>query len=174
MTTTDNLKQQWRNKLRKLTSKSLSDKDNEQLLALPEITHAKHIGCYIAIQPEIDLTPFYHALIALGKKLYIPTLDKSKKMCFIEYDPFQSITMSQGFQTEHHTPLFEADKLDCIIVPCLGIDQDNKRLGRGQGYYDRILNDASITISIIMKQQRIQESIGKSHDVTIKRIVEIN
>ena len=174
MTTTDNLKQQWRINLKKLIPKPLSDENIEQLLALPEVIKAKHIGCYIAIQPEIDLTPFYHALVGLGKKLYIPTLDKSKKMCFIEYDPFQSITMSQGFQTEHHTPLFEANKLDCIIVPCLGNDQDNKRLGRGQGYYDRILNDASTTISIIMKQQRIQEKIGEQHDAIIKHIIEIN
>ena len=174
MTATDNLKQQWRNKLKKLISKPLSDKDIEKLLTLPEISQAKHIGCYIAIQPEIDLTLFYNALIALGKKLYIPTLDKSKKMCFIEYDPSQPVNISQGFQTEHHTTLFEADKLDCIIVPCLGIDQDNKRLGRGGGYYDRLLDEASTTISIIMQKQRIQESIGESHDVTIKSIVEIN
>ena len=174
MTATDNLKQQWRTKLKKLTPKPLSDKEIKQLLSLPEIISAKHIGGYIAIQPEIDLTLFYQALIALGKKLYIPTLDNSKKMCFIEYDLSQPATMSQGFQTEHHTSLFEADKLDCIIVPCLGIDQDNKRLGRGRGYYDRILNEASTTISIIMQQQRIQESIGESHDAIIKHIVEIN
>ena len=174
MTATDNLKQQWRTKLKKLTPKPLSDKDIKQLLALPEIIPAKHIGRYIAIQPEIDLNLFYQALIALGKKLYIPTLDSSKKMCFIEYDPFQTANMSQGFQTEHHAPLVETQKLDCIIVPCLGIDQDNKRLGRGGGYYDRVLDEASMTISIIMQQQRIQESIGESHDVTIKCIVEIN
>lgn len=170
MTTTDNLKQQWRNKLKKLTPKPLSDKDIEQLLTLPEIISAKYIGCYIAIQPEIDLTRFYHALVGLGKKLYIPTLDKHKKMCFIEYDPSQPVNMSQGFQTDGHTPLFETNKLDCIIVPCLGIDQDNKRLGRGRGYYDRILNESSITISIIMPQQRIQESISEPHDAIIKKI----
>jgi len=174
VTATDNLKQQWRTKLKKLTPKPLSDKDIKQLLALPEIISAKHIGCYIAIQPEIDLTLFYHALIGLGKKLYIPTLDSSKKMCFIEYDPSQPANISQGFQTEHYTSLFEADKLDCIIVPCLGIDQDNKRLGRGRGYYDRILNESSISISIITQQQRIKESIGESHDAIIKHIVEIN
>ena len=174
MTTTDNLKQQWRNKLKKLTPATLTNEHIQKLSALPEISQAKHIGCYIAIQPEIDLTLFYNALIALGKKLYIPTLDNSKKMCFIEYDPSQPVNISQGFQTEHHTTLFEADKLDCIIVPCLGIDQDNKRLGRGGGYYDRVLDEASMTISIIMQQQRIQESIGESHDAIIKNIVEIN
>ena len=61
MTTTDNLKQQWRINL-KLIPKPLSNENIEQL-SLPEVIKAKHIGCYIAIQPEIDLTPFYHACI---------------------------------------------------------------------------------------------------------------
>ena len=173
MTTTDNLKQQWRNKLKKLIPRPLSEKNILQLPELPEIASAKHIGCYIAIQPEIDLTLFYQTLHNLGKKLYIPTLDKHKKMCFTKYDPSQPVTMSQGFQTDGHTPLFETNKLDCIIVPCLGIDQDNKRLGRGRGYYDRILDKASITISIIMQSQMIPESIGESHDAMIKRIIAI-
>lgn len=173
MTTTDNLKQQWRNKLKKLTPRPLSEKNILQLLELPEIVSAEHIGCYIAIQPEIDLTAFYQALHDLGKKLYIPTLDKHKKMCFIEHNPFQPVTMSQGFQTDHQIPLFETSKLDCIIVPCLGIDQDNKRLGRGLGYYDRILDKTSVTISIILESQMIPESIGEQHDAMIKRIIAI-
>ena len=173
MTTTDNLKQQWRYKLKKLTPATLTNEHIQKLLALPEIIQAKHIGCYIAIQPEIDLTPFYQKLSNLGKNLYIPTLNDQKEMCFIKYDPFQTANMSQGFQTEHHAPLFETQKLDCIIVPCLGIDQDNKRLGRGGGYYDRVLDEASMTISIIMQQQRIQEQICKQHDAIIKRVITI-
>ena len=83
MTTTDNLKQQWRNKLKKLTPATLTNEHIQKLLALPEIIQAKHIGCYIAIQPEIDLTPFYQKLSNLDKNLYIPTLNNQKEMCFL-------------------------------------------------------------------------------------------
>ena len=31
------------------------------------------------------------------------------------------------------------DKIDCLVIPCVAISKDNRRVGYGKGYYDRYL-----------------------------------
>lgn len=47
------------------------------------------------------------------------------------------------------------EKIDCILVPGLGFDQKNFRLGYGKGYYDRFLSQTGQirTIGVGFKEQ---------------------
>ena len=72
------------------------------------------------------------------------------------------------------TKTINMKSLDCIIVPCLGVDIKHQRLGRGSGYYDRTISGSCNTVGIISPFQQINESIGYSHDITLKEIIVID
>ncbi len=62
---------------------------------------------------------------------------------------------------------------DCILVPGLAFDRQGVRLGRGQGYYDKLLakykNAHTIGICFI-EQISSKELPQESHDIPVKKL----
>lgn len=64
------------------------------------------------------------------------------------------------------------NQLDVTLVPGLGFDRVGRRLGRGKGFYDRLLNGASGEFwGIGHDCQLVAELPGESHDVVLNCIV---
>ncbi len=98
---------------------------------------------FIPIQGE-EL-PFLPILKDLNLKFYAPRLLAKHQMEFRHYemskDPYASLEKGPyGLDTpSQHSPLLELplDTEDTVLVPCLGLNSEGIRLGRGGGYYDR-------------------------------------
>jgi 5-formyltetrahydrofolate cyclo-ligase len=66
------------------------------------------------------------------------------------------------------------DKIDCILVPALGFDQENYRIGYGQGYYDRFLASVGSihTIGVGFQEQLCEELLPRDPwDVPVKELI---
>ena len=97
---------------------------------------AKAIGAYMPLPDEVDVRPLFQTP---NKIFYIPTFDEASG----NYRMAQLTTeMKKGRFgiPEPAVPVFAAeDELDLIIVPGVAFDRAGHRIGRGGGFYDRLL-----------------------------------
>ena len=72
------------------------------------------------------------------------------------------------------------DRIDIAIVPAVALDEKGGRIGSGQGYYDRLIPELSITtrkVALAFEEQIIPQVPLESHDkhidiiITDKRII---
>lgn len=78
-------------------------------------------------------------------------------------------------------PLVEPQNIDLILVPGLGFDRDLNRLGRGAGFYDRMieslietLGTAStrpVLVGVCFNCQIVERVPTQAHDFPMDRII---
>jgi len=116
-----------------------------KLLNQEEFIKAKRIMFYLAFEGEVKTENMINKAKELGKEIYVPLCDTKQKAlrpCLLRKDsrlikgPYQTLQP----QTKTGLPL---DELDMVIVPALAFDKNGNRLGRGKGYYDRLLKKIS-------------------------------
>ena len=69
------------------------------------------------------------------------------------------------------TPI-PASEIDLIIVPGVAFDKSGNRLGRGKGFYDRLLHNLSaIKIGVGYDFQLIEKINTEPHDIAMDAII---
>lgn len=65
------------------------------------------------------------------------------------------------------------EQFDLIIVPVLGFDKNNDRLGMGGGWYDRFLSKQkkAITIGLAYNEALIDQFPREDHDIQLDSII---
>ena len=72
------------------------------------------------------------------------------------------------------------ERIDIAIIPAVALDEKGGRIGSGQGYYDRLIPELSITtrkVALAFEEQIIPQVPIESHDkhidiiITEKRII---
>ena len=64
--------------------------------------------------------------------------------------------------------------LDLVMVPGVGFDRNGGRMGNGQGYYDRLLENARPDcplIAICYESQLFDEILVGPHDVFMDKVI---
>lgn len=82
---------------------------------------------------------------------------------------------------EYNTSNFYSDfgKIDCVIAPGLAFDKRGYRLGRGGGWYDKLLENfkLELTIGVCFDEQLLEEipvdSYDKKFDIVISDVRKI-
>lgn len=69
--------------------------------------------------------------------------------------------------------LFEdLNRIDLILVPGVAFDRNRNRLGRGKGYYDKILKQTSAyKLGVCFDFQLLDEVPTEEHDVKMDRVI---
>ncbi|MBL7016925.1 MAG: 5-formyltetrahydrofolate cyclo-ligase [Kiritimatiellales bacterium] len=114
----------------------LSEQVVEKLQTLELFQQAKAVGAYMPLPDEVDIRPFFQTL---EKQMYIPAYDeKSGGYRMAKYTP--ELKKGKFGIPEPLNPVWaEADELDLILVPGVAFDRAGGRIGRGGGFYDRLL-----------------------------------
>lgn len=137
-----------------------ADRICESLKSWIDQNAIQHIGIYIAQPDEIDLSALIHCCLSQKKSLYAPCYQHEQSA--YQFVPFESLNnFSSGkfrIPEPNGRPVSLAE-IQVILVPGLAFDLSGNRLGRGGGYYDRILKEFSgISIGIaapLQLQRRI-------------------
>jgi len=151
-------KKQLRKEMKQLIASQSSDakRDTSERIGMIlkkwiEKNAIQHIGVYIAQPDEIDLSAFIQFCLSENKSLYAPIYQHEQSA--YQFAPFDNLNhLSRGkFSIPEPTknPI-SLEEIQLILVPGLAFDLHGNRLGRGGGYYDRILkefNGISIGIS---------------------------
>jgi 5,10-methenyltetrahydrofolate synthetase len=148
----------------------------QNVLRLLKETPCKVVGVFWSIQAEPDLILAYHVLHQMGYQLALPVVQASHAPL-----RFQAWRPGDEMDTDRYgipTPKPNQAHLqtDCLLIPCVGFNEANFRLGYGGGFYDRTLAQEN-TLGKKPLAIGISYSLGKTqfdagpHDVAMDHII---
>ena len=141
-----NEKQQLRNHIKKEFAKY--DAETLRLLSVPVLgkieqsewfADAKKIACYHSLPNEVNTIDFIEKWVRL-KEIYLPVILDGNRMELRRFEPEKELCRNQ-FQI--FEPLegncCHANDIELFLTPGAAFDRSLHRLGKGKGYYDRLL-----------------------------------
>ncbi len=133
----------------------------ENLSALNDLILNKIVCTYIPLESEIDIN---NELFGY-QKLLTTFLDSKKLRICIYEEPFIKNKLNV-FEPEN--PSVET-KADVFLIPGLAFTTDGKRLGRGGGFYDQMLNfyPKSLKIGLTSNERVLQDIPIEDHDILL-------
>ena len=133
---------------------------------------SQHILCYWSLPDELPTHETVNRWLAAGKNVYLPRV-KGDDLEIVPYHGPQSLDDNNRFHIDEPVgdPVDPAC-LQLIIVPAVALDKQRNRLGRGKGYYDRLLSTTSCsTVGVVCDFQLVDEVPVEPHDRPLDYIV---
>jgi 5-formyltetrahydrofolate cyclo-ligase len=176
--TKNNLRNQAREKIQYLISNPL-DFHQRQISLIKKIESssffksAKTILSYYPLGDEFDLSSMISS--NPDKRWVLPRpIGKGILLLFEVFDLQELKEARFLLKTPPATnPLVDPLDIDLVIIPALGFDTDGFRLGRGGGYYDRLIPKLSAqakTIGVIARELMIEKLPREPHDKAVDKV----
>ena len=139
---------------------------------LPAFAAAKTILFFWSLPDEVDTSCFadkWHN----DKRLLLPVIN-GDELEIRRYNGQEKLKTTLFNLQEPDGELFvEWDKIDMILVPGMAFDHNGNRLGRGKGYYDRLLPQLSgIKIGVCFPCQFIPDVPSEHWDAKVDFVLD--
>ena len=117
---------------------------------------AQVIAAYMPLPREADVTPLMRLILAQGRTLVLPRCEDAGVMTFRRVDRLEALPKGRwGFPE-----------------PLEAIDPRGMRLGKGGGYYDRILcRTDALTLGAALSHQFVGHVPAERHDIPLHAVV---
>jgi 5-formyltetrahydrofolate cyclo-ligase len=154
-------------------------------MALPEYQAAQTAMWYIDCRSELRTRHDLPLALDSGKRIVVPycTVDGhgENKLGLWLLESFDELVVGKWKILEpprerwdDAAKTVQPEELDIVMVPGVGFDRQGARMGNGQGYYDRLLqqvrSDCSL-IGVCYESQLFDELVMGPHDVAMHKIV---
>lgn len=154
-----------------------SEKIQGRLEGLALLQNARRVALFWPMEGrnEVDLRPLANVLKLRGVSVAFPTIDPETRVMTFRYPPDHEAMAEQGLgfaEPSHEDP--EAEVLDVVVVPALGVDALGHRIGYGAGYYDRTLPrfcPPAVSIAVAFDFQLLVEVPMTDGDVAVNMVV---
>jgi len=146
----------------------------ERLAALAAFRAARRVALYLATPREMPTAPLIERCARDGRAMAVPAFDAAAaRYRMAEFDPAAPLRAAAlGIREPADPRWIEPDTLDLWIVPGLAFDARGGRLGRGGGWYDRLLFGATAPrIGWAFDCQVVAEVPGTAQDERVDFIV---
>lgn len=147
----------------------------EHALALPELSRARRVGCYVSVGSEVDTRTLLRALLVAGKLVAVP-VTLGERLQFVRLDhPWALAEGGAHGIPEPRQPWTEVagESLDVVFVPGLMFGRDGSRLGMGGGHFDRFLHEhpTPLRVALAFSSQLVDSLPLEGHDQGMDVIV---
>jgi len=135
----------------------------ERLIAIADAHRV--IASYSPTAVEPDVSGFNDWVRATGRKLLLPIITGSE-LAWAE--PGELVLGPLGILQPTGAPA-ELAEATLIVLPALAVDRAGNRLGRGAGYYDRALGEATtaVRVAVVFDSEILPELPAEPHDVPV-------
>lgn len=132
---------------------------------------AKNILMYIPLDIEVDVRTLINSLRRDRKNVYVP---------FVQADSFKIVKYRLPLHKkrfgikEPNNSFLKPNIIDVAVVPIVGVDALNKRIGYGKGMYDRFFYRLNYKPTIIFTQLVLCKSnsiLSDSYDIKADYII---
>lgn len=149
---------------------SAADRVFERLENTAAFMLAEKILMYHSLPDELETHRFLRKWG--GKKhFFLPRVNGVN----LEILPYDETRLELGsFHIEEPTgnDTVDPDELELIVVPAVAFDRKGCRLGRGKGFYDRLLSHSKATkIGVGYEFQLMDEIPSEAHDVPMDMVI---
>lgn len=131
---------------------------------------ADNILMYHSLPDELSTLQFldkWHS----SKRFFLPRVNGVN----LEILPYECSSLHLGaFQIEEPNgdTTVPLDVIDLVVVPGIGFDRRGNRVGRGKGFYDRLLADTPVTkIGVAYDFQVFDTVPSQAHDVRVDIVI---
>ena len=173
MATKDEIRRSVRQLKRHLSEKEKTDAAERCFAGIercPEFAAARSVLVYASLPDEISTAAFIERW-ADRKELLLPRVN-GDDLDILPYRREATAEGAFGITEPTGSDCRPIDDVDLVIVPGMAFDRQGNRLGRGRGYYDRLLHAASCPLIAAAYSVQIVDSVpAEPHDVKIPIIV---
>ncbi len=144
-----------------------------------QMPSAATILFFAPLPDELDVWPVLELSMALGVTCALPFFDVAKKTYgarILNHLATEIVTGKFGVREPSSSCAEIAfDKFDLVLVPGMAFDLTGNRLGRGRGFYDRLLVETSgIKCGVGYDFQLLEKIPVEPHDAKVNFIVTPN
>jgi 5-formyltetrahydrofolate cyclo-ligase len=137
-----------------------------------QITSAHTILFFAPLPDELDTWPVLELSLALGVTCALPFFDAAKKTYgarILNHLATEIVTGKFGVREPAATCAeISLEKFDLVLVPGMAFDLSGNRLGRGKGFYDRLLAEASgVKCGVCHDFQLLEKIPAEAHDTQV-------
>jgi 5-formyltetrahydrofolate cyclo-ligase len=147
-----------------------------RLLSQETFRQAQIILAFMPLPDELDIFPALEWAWAAGKTVAIPRYDPATgAYCAAQADPSIQRQARGPFgvlEPPASAPVIPLNLLDFVLVPGVAFDRGGRRLGRGRGFYDRLLAGVCAPKCGVALDEQITDGIpAEPHDIAMNFIL---
>ena len=142
----------------------------EQLEQLAAFIMSEHILMYHSLPDELSTHSFldnWHG----SKHFYLPRVNGVN----LDILPYEQTSLQLGafhIEEPQGDETVSIDDIEMVVVPAMAYDRQGNRVGRGKGYYDRLLADSkAIKIGVAYDCQLVDEIDTDSFDQPVDIVI---
>ena len=156
-----------RNNLAQDFVKEASRKIALHLFGLEEFNLSERLGLYAAFRNEPETEAIFVKSHALRKEIYYPKVNAEKKEArFFRVNALQELKKGyagilEPSKSKNH--LSNIDYLNTIVIPGVVFDQQGNRIGLGEGYYDKLLENFHGKRIALAYEFQVVDALPQSH-----------
>jgi len=147
----------------------------QKLSREPVFQRAEHVAFYYGISPEVETKPFLKHILK-DKTIYLPRIGPQRSLTLGRVRSLSRGLEKNAYNIMEPKAFCEkraAARMDVIIVPGVAFDKRGGRLGRGGGYYDRLLRRSKkvVKIGLCFREQIVKKVPMTARDVRVDRVI---
>lgn len=148
----------------------------DRLRASPPWQEAAAVLLFVPLPDEPDVWPLLEEALAVGRQVALPRYDPARQAyaaCRLRHLERDLVPGRFGILEPAPTlPALTEPAVDLVLAPGLAFDAHGHRLGRGKGYYDRLLAEVrGRRCGVTFEFQVASEIPAEPHDLGMDYLV---
>ncbi len=136
-----------------------SGKITEAVLSSGLYREAESLFVYVSIGREPDTREIIRRALLEGKQVYVPRCGRPPRMEAVRIESPGELRPGRMGIPEPPEGGETAERADLVIVPCVSVSRDGRRLGHGGGYYDAFLRGKKLVTVCLCHADMMREDI---------------